>query len=410
MKLQSLVYISTGNLPSKAAHSIQIAKMAQAFAQKIDQFELVTCGDILSALKGMDAEFQTWYGLTEPFKVVRLPLHLRVEYPFPNDYEGRGFPKLALLYACLKSPSLVYTRSPMVVYLSLEAGLPILWEWHEMIDKNSPFQRFLRDKNLLGMVTTLPQIAESYLQQGLAADKILVAANAVDFSNFIPKQAQEVARHRLCLPLEKKIIVYSGHLYEYKGIPTILETAQRLPDCEWVLVGGCDSDIQTVQKNCGERGLNNVRVVGYVRQSELASYLYAADVLILPTSQYWQSAPATCPLKLFDYMAVEKPIVASALPTIMTVLRDRDNALLAEPDNPVAFEQAIVTLLEHPSLARAIAQQAYHDVRHLTWENRAEQVLQFAQKRREAMALPSGNRWGNLSRYIQRMSTFYRKG
>lgn len=65
----------------------------------------------------------------------------------------------------------------------------------------------------------------------------------------------------------------------------------------------------------------------------------------------------------------------------MTVLRDRKNCLLAEPDNPLSFQKAIVNLFENPLLASTIAERAFESVQHFTWDNRANQVLQFASKR-----------------------------
>jgi len=381
--LKSLIYLSKGNLPSKMAHTVQIAKMAQAFSQKIKNFELVTAGDAFSAIQGMNSEFQNWYGLHHKFKLVRLPIHFKFRYPFPHNYENQTFYKIAILYACLKSPSVVYTRTPAIADILLKIGLPVLWEWHEPIPEESKsfYQKIFADKNLLGVVTTLPQLAENYIDNGLLKNKILVAANAVDLKNFLPYQDKQLARKELSICQEDKIVVYSGHLYEYKGIPTILETARLLPEYKFVLVGGWADDVQKVQAACQKIGLSNITLVGHVHQTKLASYLYAADVLILPTSKYWDLAGATCPLKLFDYMVSRRPIVASALPTIMTVARDQQNVILAEPDDPISFKEAILSLFENPVLANTIAECAFQEVQDLTWDNRAEQVLQFITER-----------------------------
>ncbi|PPS45549.1 glycosyltransferase [Chroococcidiopsis sp. TS-821] len=386
-QLTSLIYLSKGNLPSKMAHTIQVAKMAQAFSQNIKDFELVTSGDILSAIQGMNSDFQNWYGLHHQFKLVRLPIHFKIEYPFPQNYENEIFYKLAALYACLKSPSVIYTRTPAIAALLLKMSVPVLWEWHEPIPEgaSSFYQTILKNKKLIGIVTTLPQLAENYIQHGFLKSKILVAPNAVDLQNFLPYQDKQLARKKLSLCQEDKIIVYSGHLYEYKGIPTILETARLLPECKFVLIGGWADDVQRVQAICQKSGLSNITLVGHINQIDLASYLHAADVLILPTSRYWELAGATCPLKLFDYMVSRRPIVASALPTIMTVAKDKYNALLAEPDNPISFKEAILSLFENPALANAIAECAFQEVQNLTWENRAKQVLQFITERLQAV-------------------------
>jgi len=375
MELRSLLYLSKGNLPSQMAHTIQIAKMAQALSQKLESFELVTAGDIWSTFRGMDSEFQDWYGLNHPFKLVRLPVHLKVKYLFPQNYQRQRFFKLAVFYAYLRYPSIVYTRTPKIVELLLKLGIPVLWERHEPINESSSCRQFFRDRNLIGFVTISSQLADNYIKYGLSPEKALVAHSAVDIKNFSPYQTKDSARQKLSLPKDKKIILYAGHLYEYKGIPTLLETARLMPELQFVLVGGWEDDINRVKQVCKNTNLHNVSIMGHVPQSQLTSYLYAADVLILPTSSYWKLGETTSPLKLFEYMATKRPIVASALPTIMTVLHDKENALLAEPDKPLSFKNAIANLLENPTLAGAIAERAFQAVQNFTWDSRAERVF-----------------------------------
>ena len=159
-----------------------------------------------------------------------------------------------------------------------------------------------------------------------------------------------------------------GILYDYKGIPTILETALLVPEYTFILVGGWESDITRVKAICDRQNIHNVHTVGHVPQSALASYLYAADVLLLPTSSSWEQAQSTSPLKLFEYMYAKRPIVASALPNIMTVLRDSENAVLANPDEPFAFKTAIDKLFQNPALANSLADLAFQEVQNFTWK------------------------------------------
>ena len=407
--IESLLYVSLGNLPSKLASSIQVAKMSQALAQKVNNFELVTSGDILSALRGMDAEFQDWYGLHFPFKLVRIPVHLKVKYPFAKDYARQSYFKWAVLYAYLKSPSFVYTRSYQIVAPLLTLGIPVLWERHDLLPeklpKNSIFQQIIASKNLIGFITLSPLVAENYLKNGLSSEKVLVAHSGVDPRLFSPYRAKNVAREQLSLAQDEKIVLYGGHLYEHKGISTILEIAHLMPKCKFILVGGWQADIERVRAICLEKGLHNVDLVSHVPQTELAIYLYAADVLLLPTSKQWQLAQTTSPMKLFEYMSVKRPIVASALPNIMTVLRDRQNALLVEPDEPLAFKQAIITLLENSSLANSLAECAAQEVQKYTWDRRADFVLKFAAKRLEKMSLNSNKPFQNRLKYLKNILT-----
>jgi glycosyltransferase involved in cell wall biosynthesis len=400
--LKSLIYLSNGNLPSKMAHTIQVVKMAQALSQQLEDFELVTGGDLRSALKGIDPDFQNWYGLHHQFKLVRLPTHFRIKFPFPQDYQSYRFCKLAVLYAYLKSPSLVFTRSSSIVKLLLKIGVPVLWEKHDIINEKLYIHQFFTDKNFIGFVTISQKLAEQSIEYGLSPEKVLVAHSAVDIKNFLPYQTKQSARQKLSLPQNEKIILYSGHLYESKGIPTLLETARLMPECRFVLVGGWAEDIERVQKDCQQLNLHNVQLTGHVLQSELASYLYAADILIVPTSKTWHLAETTSPLKLFEYMSVKRPIVASALPTIMTVLQEGENALLAKPDDPFCFKEAITNLLENPVLANQLAERAFEDVQNYTWDKRAERILQFSEERLKEVDESINHPRKNLIKHIKK--------
>lgn len=389
-KIKSVLYVSLGNLPSKLASSIQVAKMSQALAQKVKKFELVTGGDVFSALRGMDPEFQSWYALKHKFKLVRIPVHLKVKYPFHKNYVRQSYLKWAVLYAYFKSPTFVYTRSDRIAAPLLKLGIPVLWERHDLLAENLPsdsfFRQALASKNLIGLITLSPQVAENYIKNGLSSEKVFIAHSGVDTSIYLPYKSKNVAREQLSLAQDAKIILYGGHLYDHKGISTILEVASLMPEGKFILVGGWQADIRRVKAICLERGLHNVDIVGHVPQNKLAIYLYAADILLLPTSKQWQLAETTSPMKLFEYMAVKRPIVASALPNIMTVLRDRQNALLAEPDAPLSFKSAIEELLANPPLAEELAFTAFQEVDRFTWDSRAKTILQFARERLSKMS------------------------
>ena len=206
--LRSLIYISDGNLPSKMAHTIQVAKMSQALAQKVADFELLTGGDISSTLKGMDAEFQTWYGLYRKFKLVRLPMHVKVDYPFPANYQNLTFFKLAALYACLKSPSFVYTRGARTAELLLSVGIPVMYEQHHPMTADSPYRRLLTNKNLIGFVTISSQLGKTYVENGLSSEKLIVAHSAVDPTNFLPHQSKELARQNFRSPRPENCFIF----------------------------------------------------------------------------------------------------------------------------------------------------------------------------------------------------------
>ena len=170
---------------------------------------------------------------------------------------------------------------------------------------------------------------------------------------------------------------YAGHLYPWKGVDLIIETVTALQDTRALIIGGHESepDLQrlrdfAVSIDCSSR----VTFTGALPPPEVAARLQDADVLVLPNPASAISTHFTSPLKLFEYMAAGKPIVASDLPSIREVLRDGDNAMLVPAGNPPALTAAIRRLKDDPALAAKIAAQARADAVDYTWDRRAERL------------------------------------
>jgi glycosyltransferase involved in cell wall biosynthesis len=123
-------------------------------------------------------------------------------------------------------------------------------------------------------------------------------------------------------------------------------------------------------------GIGNVLVPGFVPHRDVPGCLAAADVLVLPYLKRIFSAEYMSPLKLFEYMAACRPIVASDLPALRTVLRHEENALLCEPDSVEALAAAVRRVLADADLGRRLADRAREDVQSYTWDRRAKTILE----------------------------------
>ncbi len=129
------------------------------------------------------------------------------------------------------------------------------------------------------------------------------------------------------------------------------------------------------QRREESKSLPNVNFTGFVQNNFVPQYLAASDVLLMPHSSRCSIAPWMSPLKMFEYMASKRPIIASDLPVLHKHLTDGRNALLVEPDNPHALMEAIKNVKSNPENSRSLADTAYDDVRPYTWDNRARAVL-----------------------------------
>lgn len=178
-------------------------------------------------------------------------------------------------------------------------------------------------------------------------------------------------------PLSAPTIAYAGHLYPWKGVDTLLQALARLPEARGLIVGGHpeEPDLDRLKKlaealNLGAR----VTFMGLVAPQAVHPLLTRADMLVLPNSATAISSRYSSPLKLFEYLAAGRPIVASDLPAFREILTDRQNALLVPPDDPEALAAAIRQLQADPGLANRLARSAFDDAPAYSWSARAARL------------------------------------
>ena len=188
-----------------------------------------------------------------------------------------------------------------------------------------------------------------------------------------------------------------GNLYPGKGMELIEQLAERLPDCDFHVIGGKPSDVTYWRgRVCSE----NVMFHGFVTHDEAQRRMRGLDVLLAPYQRSvliggdgtdisrWMS-----PLKIFEYMASGKPMVASDLPVLREVLRDGWNALLADPMDVEAWVLRIRSLGEDENLRLEVGTRAQNDLAvNYTWDRRVELVLADLQSQPDAVPEAAGSR------------------
>jgi glycosyltransferase involved in cell wall biosynthesis len=185
----------------------------------------------------------------------------------------------------------------------------------------------------------------------------------------------------------KAQVTYAGHLYAWKGVDVLLEALARLEGVRGVIVGGHERepDLGRLRELAKSLGIaDRVRFTGLVTPPEVAAHLREADALVLPNPASAISTRFTSPLKLFEYMAAGRPIVASDLPAIREVLRHEQNALLVAPGDPDALAAAVRRLLDDRALADRLARAAHEAAGEYSWDKRAERLEALFQPVRQA--------------------------
>ena len=173
------------------------------------------------------------------------------------------------------------------------------------------------------------------------------------------------------------LVAYAGHLYAWKGVDVLLEALTRISSVRAVIAGGHEQepDLHRLRDKARQLGVaDRVEFTGLQPPAAVPSLLTRATILVLPNLRTAISTRFTSPLKLFEYLAAGRAIVASDLPAIREVLRDGENAILVEPGSPQALADAIGRLASDPPLATRLARAAFDSADRYSWGQRAAQL------------------------------------
>jgi glycosyltransferase involved in cell wall biosynthesis len=221
--------------------------------------------------------------------------------------------------------------------------------------------------------------AEGYVTvtAGLMEELTSRHGRRADPSAVVPDGVRADGRTPADAPAAQAVVGYAGHLYAWKGVDVLLRALALLPDVQGLIVGGheAEPDLARLKALASELGLDSrVTFTGLVAPGEVAARLERATVLALPNPASAISTRFTSPLKLFEYMAAGRPIVASDLPAIREVLHHEVDALLVPPGDPAALAAAIRRVAGDPALAGRLAARARAAVTDYGWDRRAERL------------------------------------
>jgi len=178
-------------------------------------------------------------------------------------------------------------------------------------------------------------------------------------------------------PSALPVVTYAGHLYPWKGVDMLLDALALTPGLRARIVGGhaAEPDLGRLQTRARDLAIaDRVEFTGFQPPGTVARHLHAADALVLPNRATTMSARYTSPLKLFEYLAAGRPIVASDLPALREILRDNENARLVPPDDPRALADALRAVTQDPALAVRLARGAFETAAEYSWTRRAERL------------------------------------
>lgn len=294
------------------------------------------------------------------------------------------------------SIGLIYQRHSIFnasgVILSKKLNIPVILEvnnsevwakknWSRLVFEKlaTKIEKFaLRNADLLSVVSDVTR--EQIKKYEIDESKIIVNPNGVDPEKFSPSIDGSRLRKKFNLD-ENFVVGFIGTFTRWHGVETLFEAAIKVhqlnPEIKFLLIGDGnlkpELELKTYQLNLNDE----IKFTGIIPHSEAPDYLAACDVLVSPHLGFDSGERFFgSPTKLFEYMAMGKPIIASDLEQIGKIIIDEFNGLKFQPGNSDELASKIIRLYNEKELRLKLGSKARETVlQNYTWKHNAFRVL-----------------------------------
>lgn len=193
-------------------------------------------------------------------------------------------------------------------------------------------------------------------EYGLAAERVMVIPSGTDTELFGLADRAE-CRRRLGLPADADLIGFIGSFYRYQGLDALIEalpSVQKRRPRACLLFVGDGEERHRLQVRAEQLGLESSIIwQGRVPYHDVPIWIGAMNVCAAP---FRSDRGETSPVKLFDALSCGRPVVATAIPSVVGIFSEEDGVVLVPPGAADALAEAIARVLENPEWAAALGE------------------------------------------------------
>lgn len=350
--------ITLAAFPHSSAESIHLAMFSKSMAQKCD-YTLVTA---LKWWRPSSIFSSPWlaYGLEE--KAFRTKKFFQL-LPRCTGFIDRS------LQVARREEAIVYARQIIVASKAVNLDLPTVLELHTFPEPNM--------REFLGEIINSTALKKIIVISNALKVDILDAFDVPEDKIFIAPDAADEEKFSCSTNFNQKTLVcgYIGNCFPGKGVEILKPLSDMVENNSIEVYGASEKDFN-------EREYRGLKLNGRIPYASVPAAMSSFQVALLPNQPQVimrdgsDIGKYTSPMKLFEYMASGKAIIASDLPILREVLEHENNALLVPHDNPAEWAKAIMRLEMDRDLAKRLGESAKKCfLRKYSYRSRAENIL-----------------------------------
>ncbi len=307
-------------------------------------------------------------------------------------YSVPAFFRLYRAYRAFQ-PDFVYERYNLFLFSGLWlkrlTGVPLLLEINGPIFEERSqhdglslqgFARWAQGVVWRGVDYALPvtEVLAGYVRRyGVPDQRIQVIPNGINPARFADTVTLSAAKKLLGLD-GRLVLGFTGFVRSWNALDRVIELIAREGErynLHLLVVGDGPARCEIEQMALDLGVSHRVTVTGVVGRDKVGAYISAFDIALIPGVTEYAS-----PLKLFEYLALGRAIVAPNMPNIREILTDGENAVLFDPNDKQAFAAAILRFSADQSLRSHIAGKAKATIimQNLTWAHNAQRVIELS--------------------------------
>ena len=236
--------------------------------------------------------------------------------------------------------------------------------------------RVCRKAEAVAVVTSF--VKDYLVGQNVPSNKIFINSNGVNLDRYY--QSDSLRRKiRKQYSLDDKIVVgFLGNFRPWHDVGTLIQCARivinKFTGTHFLLVGDGPSRYQ-FEKMSNAIGIRAcMTFTGNVLNEQVPGYINAMDIAVapIPKGPFFHGSP----VKIFEYLAMSKPVITSRYPDIESIITHRKNGILVEPGNKVELANAISELINNKELREQLGIGGRRSVeKSYTWERNAKKIL-----------------------------------
>jgi len=256
-------------------------------------------------------------------------------------------------------------------YLAMRAAnknnIPFIYYWIDVLHRLIPFKLLQSFGQLLEnralrqadrVITINDKLKDYVISQGAPENITKVIRAGIDVEKFKPTTATTRIRGKYGIHDNDFVLFFMGWLYHFSGLKEVLLELAKEEDQRWkmLIVGEGDAleDLKLLREKYNLE--NRVIFTGQRPYTEMPALIEASDICILPAYPREKVMQDIVPIKLYEYLAMEKPVIATKLPGVMSEFGENNGVIyIDEPEDTLAKAKELAEsgkMKEHGSKAR----------------------------------------------------------